>query len=76
MSKSTKEKRYWKITVAAAVILTIITFTPIVIAPGKIKPALFSMPYTLWVSILLTIILVVLTYIGGMIHLKDNDKKK
>jgi len=31
------------------------------------------MPFTLWVSILITIVLVVLTYIGGRIHLKDKD---
>jgi hypothetical protein len=68
-----KQKLYWRITVVIAVILILITFTPLVIAPGKIEPKLFSMPYTLWVSILITIILVILTYIGGRVHLKDKD---
>lgn len=74
--KKLKEKRrkmYWKITAATAVFLILITFTPLVIAPGKIEPRLFSMPYTLWTSILITIILVMLTYIGGRFHLKDED---
>ncbi|MEN8116458.1 MAG: hypothetical protein ABFS16_05735 [Bacteroidota bacterium] len=66
-----KQKLYWRIVVAMAVILILITFTPLVIAPGQTEPKLFSMPYTLWVSILITILLVVLTYVGGRIHLKD-----
>lgn len=68
-----KQKLYWRITAGVAVILILITFTPLVIAPGKIDPKLFSMPYTLWVSILITILLVVLTYIGGRVHLKDKE---
>lgn len=68
-----KNKLYWKITAAVAVLLIVLTFTPVVIAPGKITPTLFSMPYTLWMSILITFILVVLTYIGGRVHLKDKE---
>jgi hypothetical protein len=68
-----KHKIYWRITAAFAVILILATFTPLVIEPGKIEPKLFSMPFTLWVSILITILLVVLTYIGGRVHLKDKE---
>jgi uncharacterized membrane protein YkvI len=68
-----KQKLYWRITAIVAVFLILITFTPVVLSPGKITPKLFSMPYTLWVSILITIILVVLTYISGRVHLKDKD---
>lgn len=71
--KNKKQKLYWRLTSLAAVALIIITFTPIVIAPGKIDPKFLSMPYTLWVSILITILLVVLTYIGGRLHLRDED---
>lgn len=68
-----KQKLYWRITSALAILLILLTFTPLVIEPGKIEPKLFSMPYTLWVSILITICLVVLTYIGGRVHLNDED---
>ncbi len=68
-----KRKLYWRLTVAVAVLLILVTFTPIVIAPGKTCPKLFSMPYTLWVSILITISLVVLTYIGGKVHLNEEE---
>lgn len=68
-----KSKLYWRMTAAAAIILMLITFTPLVIPPGKIEPKLFSMPFTLWVSILITIAIVVLTYIGGRVYLKDKS---
>ncbi len=68
-----KQKLYWRITASIAVILIIITFTPLVIAPGKTEPKLFHMPYTLWVSICITIALVILTYIGGLIHMKNKE---
>ena len=75
MSELTEKKRkiYWKATSIIAMVLILINFTPIVITPGKIEPKLFSMPFTLWISILTTIVLVILTYIGGRIHLKDEE---
>ncbi len=75
MGQLTKKKRklYWRITATLAVFLMLITFTPIVIPAGKIEPKLFSMPFTLWVSILITVLIVVLTYFGGLFHLKDEE---
>lgn len=64
---------WWKIISAVAILLIIITYTPLVIIPGKIEPKLLSMPYTLWVSIIITITLVFLTYLGGKVHLDEND---
>ncbi|MBN1987264.1 MAG: hypothetical protein JW761_13220 [Prolixibacteraceae bacterium] len=68
-----RNKRYWRIIATTAIVLILITFTPLVIAPGKTDPKLFSMPYTLWVSILITVLLVLLTYVGGRVHLNDED---
>ena len=59
---------YWKICVVVAIFLTAITFTPLVIPAGEYQPELFGMPYTLWVSILITILLVLLTFIGTLVH--------
>jgi len=71
-----KRRIYWKIIFSLAIILVVITFTPLVINKGKIEPKLLSMPYTLWISILITIGLVVLTYIGGKVHLQNNEERK
>ena len=57
--------------VGIALILTTITFTPLILHPGKIDPKLLSMPYTLWTSILITILLVLLTYLVSRLQDKD-----
>ena len=60
--------RYWKICVALAITFSALTFTPLVIPAGRFQPELFGVPYTLWVSFLLTVLLVLLTYIGTRVH--------
>lgn len=65
----------WRILIACAVLLTVLTFTPLVIPHGVYQPELFGMPYTLWMTILVTILYVVLTFIGTKVHPgKDTDK--
>lgn len=58
-------KRIWQICVTAVILIIILTFSPLVIEPGKIQPFLFGLPYTLWMGILLTIALVLITLIAG-----------
>ena len=69
-----KRKLFWRITCIAAVILIVIAFTPLIIPAGKINPKLLSMPFTLWINMLITIALVFLTYIGGRLHLYDDEE--
>jgi len=61
----------WLLIVTIALVLVVITFTPLVLSPGRIYPKVLSMPYTLWTSILITVILVVLTYAGS--RTRNND---
>lgn len=66
--KNDKMRRFWwRVTVAIAILLTIVSFTPLVMPEGRTEPRLLAMPYTLWTSILVTILLVVLTWIGGFL---------
>ena len=65
--KDKKRRFWWAVTVTTAVFLVVINFTPLVMQEGKTDPRLFSMPFTLWVSILITILLVVLTWVGGFL---------
>ena len=60
----------------SVILIIIVTFSPLVVAPGKIKPFLFGLPYTLWVGILLTIALVVITLIAGNILPNDEEAEK
>lgn len=72
---SAKRPLYWKICCAAAIGLSILTFTPWVIGPDKVHPYLFGMPRTLWAGILITIAFVVLTAIGANVHPGKPNKR-
>ncbi len=71
MSGNKRKKIIRYLLVGVALILTVITFTPVILHPGKIEPKLLSMPYTLWTSILITILLVLLTYLVSRLQDKD-----
>lgn len=65
------KKRIWQITCALVVLFTALAFSPLVIPKGKYQPELLGLPYTLWMGIAVTIILVGLTYIGTKVHPGD-----
>ena len=69
-------KRLWRIYVIAVILIITVTFSPLIIAPGKIDPSVLGMPFTLWTTILTTIALVVLTYLGGRVSPNDEEESK
>ena len=73
-----KKKLYWKWSCIAAVVLCILPFTPLVIPSGVYKPMLFGIPYSLWTSFLITVALVILTFIGTRVHpdMKDEEVER
>ena len=54
----------WKFMVILACLITAAAYA-FVFKHGIIQPFLFSMPYILWTGILITAIMVALTYIGS-----------
>jgi heme A synthase len=69
-------KRLWNICVISVILIIAITFSPLIIAPGKINPSVYGLPFTLWISILTTIALVIFTYIGGLVSPNDEEEGK
>lgn len=65
------KKLFWRLTCILVVLFTVIAFSPLVIPPGKFEPKLFGMPYTLWMGIGVSLILVVLTFVGTKFHPGD-----
>lgn len=57
--------------VVFAISLVILTFSPVILNPGKLEPKVLSMPFTLWTSILITIVLVVLTFLVSKLQDKE-----
>lgn len=67
--------RYWRICVILVVLLIILAYTPLMLPHGVYKPMFMGLPYTLWTSILITISLVVLTYIGSKVHPGSDEEE-
>ena len=63
-----RDKRYWIICVILVVGLIILAYTPLMLPNGVYKPTILGIPYSLWTSFLITVALVVLTYIGSKVH--------
>jgi amino acid transporter len=66
--KLKRDPRAWRLCKIIAIVLSVLTFTPVIIPYGQFRPLLFGMPYTLWSGLLLTILLVLLTWIGTRVH--------
>ena len=63
-----KNRRHWRLTVAAAVVVSIVSFTPLVLSWGEPGPFFLGMPHTLWAGMLVAFVLVLLTYLGARLH--------
>ena len=51
--------------------------SPLALASDTFDPKLFGMPYVLWVSITLSILLILLTVLGTLVHPgSDNSLRK
>lgn len=70
-----KNQKRWRILRTLAVILCLLVFTPLVIPKGVFKPELFGVPYSLWTSFLITVALVVLTYLGTKVHRSNEEEE-
>ncbi len=63
-----KKKTLWLLCCISASIIVILGFTVLAIPANTFEPQLFGLPYALWVSILLSVLLVVLTILGTLVH--------
>jgi hypothetical protein len=70
-----KKLTYWKICIILVIVIMVLGYTPLMLPHGIYKPMILGIPYTLWTSFLITVILVALTYIGAKVH-PGNDKEE
>lgn len=69
------QRTVWQLTVAAVVLLSVITFTPLVLPLGSHQPLVLGMPYTLWTGILVTVAFVGLTYLATHVYPPNNEQQ-
>lgn len=74
--KLTPNRKIWRICIAVVAVIVLITYTPAVIPSGTISPSFLGMPYSLWTGILLTILLVILTFIGSKVYPSQNEEEE
>ena len=55
-----------------AILTFIATFSPLVIPQNTTGPYLLGVPYTMWMSFLVSIIFVVLAYLVSLMNKEDN----
>ena len=73
-----KLKNVWKTIVVAVFGCTAIQFSPWALEENKVDPYLLGMPFTLWFGILISLLLVLLTALGGYVfsRLKSDELKE
>lgn len=59
---------YWRLCCGAVGVLSVLTFTPLVIPAGRYQPMLGGVPLTLWAGIAIAVALVALTFVGARVH--------
>ena len=67
------KKRIWRGCVIAVLAITVYTYFGLVPESSKIEPDFLGIPFVLWHSMVLTLLIVVLTYVGGK-TLPENEE--
>jgi hypothetical protein len=65
----------WKFCYIAVLSITILIYTPLVTPNHQFEPKLIGIPYTLWVGLLVTLVLLFLTIIGSFVHPGRGENK-
>lgn len=71
-----RKRTYWRLAVVAVVIVSIFSFTPLVLNRSSPEPYLFGMPHTLWASMAIAFVLVLLTFVGAYLHPESGDDEE
>jgi len=78
MEKQNAQQRYewqWKLIVIAVFLLGVASVSPWVISPHKMEPYWLGMPFALWSSILFTLLIIILTGLGGIVFSRKQKLK-
>lgn len=65
---SKKKNRTYNVLIVLALLLAVLTFTPLVMPYGVHQPSFLHLPYTLWTGLLVAILFVCLTWLAVRLH--------
>ena len=70
-----KTNLIWKLCCAAVVVLSVLCFTPLVIAVNQYQPQLLGLPFSLWTGMLIAFSILACAFIATLVHPdKENSK--
>ena len=58
----------WTLCRIAVFVMVILIFTPLVVPANKSLPLVLGMPYTLWMGLVVSFVLLALTIFGSWVH--------
>lgn len=70
-----KKSRLYSVLILLSLLLSALTFTPLVMPYGKHLPSLLHLPYTLWTGMLVSILFVCLTWLAVRWHPGRKEEK-
>ena len=65
--------KIWIFTLILAILLLVLTFTPLVIPYHIYKPTISGVPYSLWMSFLVTVIMLLNIMLATRFHPGEKD---
>ena len=68
------KRNIWTLIQAAAVVLTLIAFSPLVLNPQVHTPYILGMPYSLGLGVIISILFIVLVILGAIFAPNDEGK--
>ena len=63
-----KKSRAYNVLIILAILLSVLTFTPLVMPYGVHQPGFLHLPYTLWTGLIVAILFVCLTWFAVRMH--------
>ena len=65
----------WRLLTGLVIFIFFIEYSPLVIPAGKFTPTLFGIPFSLWMGVLFTVLVVWLTYMGAKIYARKIEQE-
>jgi len=67
-SRSSYKPLVWKLCCIGIILLSVLTFTSLVIPAHQFEPTLSGVPYTLWVGITMTAVIMLVNAVGAVFY--------
>lgn len=68
-----RRRRQWLACRIVALLTLLVALSPLTMPAGISNPRILGTPYTLWVSLALTVLLLLLTWLGSQLQTREEE---